>query len=74
MQTTAFHPESNGSLERSHRVLVEYLRHYICKDQPYAVYEYNTATHTATEYTPSELVYGFKSEEPSTLRDSPSIQ
>lgn len=27
MQTTAFHPESNGSLERSHRVLAEYLCH-----------------------------------------------
>jgi len=23
----AFHPESNGSLERSHRVLAKYLRH-----------------------------------------------
>jgi transposase InsO family protein len=33
LQTTAFHPESNGSLERSHRVLKEYLRHYIAEDQ-----------------------------------------
>jgi transposase InsO family protein len=43
--TTPFHPESNGSLERSYRVLKEYLRHYIKEDQsnwekwvPYAVY------------------------------------
>jgi len=27
VQTAAFHPESNGSLERSHRVIVEYVRH-----------------------------------------------
>jgi transposase InsO family protein len=44
VQTTAFHPESNGGLERSHRVLAEYLRHYVREDQtdwdewvPYAV-------------------------------------
>jgi hypothetical protein len=40
---------------------------------PYTVYVYNTTTHTATECTPFELVYGFKSEVPSALRDSPSV-
>jgi hypothetical protein len=40
---------------------------------PYAVYVYNTTTHTATEYTPFELVYRFKSEVPSALRNSPTI-
>jgi len=33
IQTTAYHPESNGALERSHRTLAEYLRHYINEDQ-----------------------------------------
>jgi len=33
IQTAAFHPESNGSLQRSHRVLAEYLRHYVREDQ-----------------------------------------
>jgi len=33
VQTTAYHPESNGALERSHRTLSEYLRHYINEDQ-----------------------------------------
>jgi hypothetical protein len=81
IQTTAFHPESNGGLERSHRVLAEYLRHYVREDQsnwdefvPYAAYVYNTTIHTATECTPFELVYGFKSEMPSALRGSPSVQ
>ena len=81
IQTTAFHPESNGGLERSHRVLAEYLRHYVCEDQsnwdewiPYAVYVYNTTVHTTTAYTPFELVYGFKSEVPSALRETPGTQ
>jgi transposase InsO family protein len=30
--TTPFHTEGNGSLERCHRVMKEYLRHYI-RDQ-----------------------------------------
>jgi transposase InsO family protein len=33
VHTTAFHPESNGGLERGHRVYVEYLRHYVTEDQ-----------------------------------------
>jgi hypothetical protein len=81
LQTTPFHPESNGSLEHSHRLLKECLRHYIRDDEsnwderiPYAVYVYNTSTHVATRYTPFELVHGFKSELPSNLRRDPSPQ
>jgi len=29
IQSTAFHPESLGSIERSHRVLAKYIRHYV---------------------------------------------
>lgn len=81
LQTTAFRPESNGNLERSHRVLEEYLRHYINEDQrnwdewvPYTMCVYNTTVHTATGYTPFELVYGFRSTLPSTLHEPPSPQ
>jgi hypothetical protein len=35
---------------------------------------YNTTLHKATAYTPFELVYGFKSEVPSALREAPSVQ
>ena len=49
IQFTSFHPESQGSIERSHRVLAEYLRHYVSEDQtnwdscvPFATYMYNT--------------------------------
>jgi hypothetical protein len=81
LQTTAFRPESNGGLERSHRVLTEYLRHYVNADQtnwdewiPYAMYVYNTTVHSATGYTPFELVYGFQSTLPSALQETPSLQ
>jgi len=81
IQTTAFHPELNGSLERSHRVLAEYLRHYLREDQTnwdewilYTVYVYNTMVYTTTAYTTFELVYGSRSEVLSALRETPSVQ
>jgi len=59
IQSTAFHPESQGSIERSRRVLAEYLRHHVMKDQTnwdewvlFAAYAYNTSEHSATGYTP----------------------
>jgi len=81
IQNTTFHPESNDNLERSHRVLTEYLRHYVSEGRTnwdewirVAVYVYNTTVHTTTAYTPFELVYGFKSEVPSALRETPNVQ
>ena len=41
---------------------------------PYSVYVCNTTVHTNTAYTPFELVYGFKSEVPSTLRETPNVE
>jgi hypothetical protein len=68
-------------LERSHRILKEYLRHYIDNDQsnwdewvPYAVYVYNTSIHTSTGYTPFELMFGFRSSMPSALQENPDVQ
>jgi len=79
IQSTASHPESQGSIERSHRVLAEYLRHYVKEDQtnwdqwvPFATYVYNTTEHTATRFTPYELLFGHPSVLPSTLKGSPS--
>jgi len=73
-QSTAFHPESQGSIERSHRVLAEYLRH-VNEDQtnwvewvPFANYVYNTIVHSATGFTPFELLFGRPSVLPSALK------
>ena len=53
----------------------------MCEDEsngdewiPYTVYVYNTTVPTTTAYTPFELVYGFKSEVPSALRETPGTQ
>jgi len=78
IQTTAYHPESNGALERSHRTLAEYLRHYINEDQtdwdewlPYAMFTYNTTPHSATKFTPFELMYGHQATLPTALTKQP---
>jgi hypothetical protein len=82
IQSTAFHPESQGSIERSHRVLAEYLRHYVNKDQsncnewvPFATYVYNTtAIYSATGFTPFELLFGRPSTLPSAIKKPPEPQ
>jgi transposase InsO family protein len=79
IQTTAFHPASNGGLERGHRVIIEYLRHYIAEDQKdwddwvaYATFVYNVTSHRATGYSPFELLYGYKARMPSALQAAPT--
>lgn len=74
LQTTAFHPESNGSLERSHHTLGEFLRNYCIGDPlnwddwiPFAMFVYNTSTHCTTGFTPIELVLGHKATLPTFL-------
>jgi hypothetical protein len=81
IQSTAFHPELQGSIERSHRVLVKYLQHYVEEDQTnwdewvsFATYMCNTSEHSATGYTPFELVFGHRSSLPSALKSEPCPQ
>jgi len=74
IQTIAYHPESNGALERLHRTLAEYLWHYINEDQTdwdewlfYAMFTYNTTLHTATEFVPFGIMYGHQAIMPTAL-------
>jgi len=76
--TTAYHPQSNGALERSHRTLAEYLRHYVNEKKqdwddfiPYAMFTYNSTIHSSTKFQPHELVYGHPIEVPHTLSRNP---
>jgi transposase InsO family protein len=81
IQSTAFRPETQGSTERSHRLLAEYLRHYVNEDQtnlcewvPFATYVYNTTVHSATGFTPFDLLFGHPSTLPSALKRQPETQ
>lgn len=62
--TTAYRPQANGSIERSHHVLWEYLKQVIDDRRDWdtylkvACFSYNTSVHEGTKYTPHELVFG----------------
>ena len=76
--STAFHPQSNGALERSHKTLKEYLRCFTVKEDynwdemiHYALFVYNTTPHTATKFTPYELLFGRQANIPTSIRTEP---
>lgn len=71
IQTTAYHPQSNGALERCHRTMKEYIRSFVCSQLddwdeyiPFFAFTYNTTVHSSTGFTPHELMFGYKAELP----------
>ncbi|CAI6362678.1 unnamed protein product [Macrosiphum euphorbiae] len=69
---------TNGALERSHKILAEYLRHYVSKSLdnwdellPYAMFVYNSTEHTSTRYQPYALLYGKNINIPVKLKAKP---
>lgn len=69
--TSPYHPQTNGSLERTHLTLKDYFKCYVNKDANnwdeflnFAVYSYNTKIHKSTQKTPYELVFGQQSKIP----------
>ena len=78
---TSSYPETNGALERTHRVLVEYLRCFILENQtdwdwwiPCATFVFNTTPHSGTGFTPHELLFGRRANIPGILqKESPAI-
>ena len=68
--TSAYHPQSNGSIERSHHVLTEYLKLYIENSGNWdewvelAMFSCNTSVHEGTKFSPHELVFGHLAREP----------
>jgi transposase InsO family protein len=82
IKTSSYHPETNGALERTHRVLVEYLRCFILENQtdwdkwiPYATFVFNTTPHSGTGFTPHELLFGRRANIPGILqKESPEIR
>jgi hypothetical protein len=63
--TTAYHPESNGALESTHKTLANYLRCF-CDTKlnnwdewlPFACFTYNPTPHSVTKFTPYEVLFG----------------
>lgn len=63
--STSYHPQSDGQTEVVNKVVQQYLRCF-CHDRPHewgkflhwAEWNYNTATHTSTGFSPFEVVYG----------------
>lgn len=83
LRTTAFHPRTNGQVERFHRNFIEYLSHFVNKDQrdwsdwvPYALLEYRAAPQTTTGFSPFCMVHGREPNLPSEIvfDDSPHQQ
>lgn len=74
LQSTAYHHQSIGALENSHKSLNNYLR--IQTDNhpgswsswlQFWCFSYNTSIHSSTQFTPFELVFGKKCNIPSNL-------
>lgn len=79
--TTAYHPQSNSALERSHSTLKDYLKHYINNDQsnwdkyiPLAMFSYSTHIHASSKFTPYELLFGHKPIIPSSILSNPDFK
>lgn len=80
-RTTAYHPQTNGALERSHSTLKDYLKHYINEAQtdwdkyiPWAMFSYNSHVHASTKYTPYELLFGHKPIVPASVVSAPEFR
>ena len=64
---SAYRPQSQGSVERLNRSLIEMLKHYTIQNVfewseyvPYVLSAYNSSVNASTLYTPYELFYGRK--------------
>lgn len=78
IRTSSHHPQSNGSLERCHRSMKEYFRHFINANQTnwaeliqLSCFAHNTTRHSVTGFTPYEILHGFKITVPSSF-DKPN--
>lgn len=65
LQTTPYHPEGNGMVERLHRTLTDSIAHFVKRDGtdwdrwvPYALMAYRAIPHSSTGFSPNFLTFG----------------
>lgn len=80
IRTTAFHPQSNGALERTHGTIKDLLRTYMADNETewdqnlnLVCLAFNTAVHESTGLTPFEMTFGRKANLPSILATTTSF-
>lgn len=76
--TSSYQPESNGLLERQHKILKSIIRGYTNNDVtlwpeilPYAVFVINSSVNRSIGYSPHEMIYAYKLSLPSNLKRTP---
>lgn len=74
-RASAWHAATNGSLERSHRTMKEYLRTLINTNMNdwddfmnFCIFNLNTSKNRATGYSPFELLHGYQAEIPTSVK------
>jgi hypothetical protein len=72
--SSAYHPQTDGQTERTHRTIEQILRSYVHKQHldwydylPLAEFSYNNSRHASTAFTPFEAMYGFSPITPPTI-------
>ena len=64
--SSAYHPQTDGQTERTHRTIEQILRAFVHRqhinwlnDLPLAEFSYNNTRHSSTKYSPFESLYGY---------------
>lgn len=81
IKTTAFHPQSNGSLERTHAIVKNLIKTAISDlhvqwdhTLKFLCMAYNTMVHEGTGFTHFQLTFGQDADVPSALATTPCLK
>ena len=76
--SSAYHPQTDGQTERTHRTIEQILRAYVHKEHslwlrllPHAEFSYNNLQHSSTGFSPFEALYGYQPLTPIRLLEPP---